>query len=89
MKLMNDSNLEIKYGLPREVIYCNRCVYSNQRPSSTVEFKNSKDQNKTTLIFDKDGVCNACRWAEIKENKIDWNLREKELIELCNKYRKN
>jgi len=87
MKLMNDSNLEIKYGLPREVIYCNRCVYSNQRPSSTVEFKNSKDQNKTTLIFDKDGVCNACRWAEMKDTVIDWEEKESELIKLCDSHR--
>ena len=87
MNLMNDSNLEIKYGLPREVIYCNRCVYSNQRPSSTVEFKNSKDQNKTTLIFDKDGVCNACRWAEMKDTVIDWEEKESELIKLCDSHR--
>jgi len=33
-------------------------------------------------------VCSACQFAEIKKNKIDWGLREKELIELCDKYRK-
>ena len=28
--------LEAKFGLPREVRFCARCVISNQRPSSTV-----------------------------------------------------
>ena len=31
---------EAFYGLPEEVKFCKRCVISNQRPSSTVEFKN-------------------------------------------------
>ena len=35
------NNLEVKYGLPEEIVYCKRCVYSNQRPSSTVEYKKS------------------------------------------------
>jgi hypothetical protein len=37
-----DGPLEIKYGLPAEVKYCKRCVISNQRPSSAVEFKHTK-----------------------------------------------
>ena len=28
------------FGLPKEVQFCKKCVMSNQRPSSTVEFKN-------------------------------------------------
>ena len=31
-------------------------------------------------------ACDACRMAEQKQ-KIDWEEREKELIEVCNKYR--
>lgn len=76
-----------KYGLPLEVKYCTRCVISNQRPSSTVEFKNNKTIKKETIHFDEEGVCDACRFAEYKESKIDWSNREKQLIELCDKYR--
>ncbi|MFA5150000.1 MAG: N-acetyl sugar amidotransferase [Candidatus Omnitrophota bacterium] len=76
------------YGLPLEVKYCKRCVISNQRPSTIVEFKNQPAVSKPTIEFDNEGVCSACRFVELKE-KIDWARREKELIELCNKYRKN
>ena len=76
------------YGLPSEVIFCKKCVMSNQRPTSAVEFKHNIKSKKTTLNFDKDQICDACRNAEYKE-KINWKNREKELIELCNKYRKN
>ena len=78
--------MEAYYGLPSEVKYCTRCVISNQRPNSVVEFKNKPQDKKPTIFFDGDGVCSACRFAELK-NKIDWKLREKELIELCNKFR--
>ena len=39
----NNKNL---YGLPLDVKFCNKCVISNQRPSSTVEFKTSKIHKK-------------------------------------------
>lgn len=79
--------LEAFYGLPETVIFCKRCVISNQRPSSTVEFKNSAGTKKETIAFDDEGVCAACRYAEIKEHEIDWNQREAELVELCKQYR--
>ena len=28
--------LEAYYGLPNEVMFCKKCVISNQRPSSTI-----------------------------------------------------
>ena len=31
-----------KYGLPEEIQFCKRCVISNQRPNSAVEFKHTK-----------------------------------------------
>lgn len=86
--MSNDSNLEAYYGLPTEVKFCTKCVMSNQRPTSSVEFKHTKDSKKLTMNFDENGVCDACRTAEQKE-KIDWNLREKELVELLDKNRKN
>jgi hypothetical protein len=80
--------LEAYYGLPQEVEFCKRCVMSNQRPASAVEFKHTKNSKKVTLNIDKDGVCDACRTAETKD-KIDWKQREEELLVLLDKYRKN
>lgn len=79
--------LEAYYGLPPEVKFCARCVISNQRPSSTVEFKNTPGQKKQTIAFDGEGVCAACRFADIKGTQIDWRERERQLIELCDRYR--
>lgn len=81
--------LEVKYGLPREVKFCKQCVISNQRPSSTVEFKHVKDEKKLTIHFDEEGVCDACRQTEKKRREIDWAEREAQLQELCDRYRKN
>lgn len=73
------------YGLPEEVIFCSRCVVSNQRPNSCVEHKNTAATPKTTIRF-VDGVCDACRVAERKKS-IDWAERERELRELCDRHR--
>jgi len=54
-----------------------------------LESKHVRSEIKPTTYFDADDVCDACRWAEIKETKIDWKKREKELHELCNKHRRN
>jgi len=78
--------LEAKYGLPSEVKYCKKCVMSNQRPVSEVEFKHNIHTKKKTLAFDKEGICDACRANEQKEH-IDWAKREEELIKLLDKYR--
>jgi N-acetyl sugar amidotransferase len=76
------------FGLPEKVAFCKKCLYSNQRPSSEIEFKHTKETRKKTMAFGEDGICDACRFAEVKET-IDWQEREKQLIELCNKHRKN
>lgn len=62
-------------------------MISNQRPSSTVEFKNTASTPKQTIAFDSEGVCAACRYADIKQSQIDWEAREQELIRLCDAYR--
>ena len=77
------------FGLPKKVLFCKRCVISNQRPSSTIEFKHTKDEKKSTIGFDKHGVCDACRYQEIKARQINWEQREKDLLEILNKYRRN
>lgn len=75
------------YGLPREVKFCKKCVISNQRPSSVVEFKNAAKSRKPTIMFDEQGVCSACRYAEVKDT-IDWQERERQLLDLCDRHRK-
>lgn len=84
-----DDSTEARYGLPHEVKFCTKCVISNQRPNSCVETKNSHIQKKEVIHFGEDGVCDGCKAVEQKMNAIDWKEREKELFELCDKYRKN
>jgi N-acetyl sugar amidotransferase len=55
-----------------KIIFCKRCVLSNQRPR---------------VHFNDDGVCGQCLYAEYKETMVDWDKREKELENLCDKYR--
>ncbi len=80
---------EAKFGLPLDVKYCKRCVISNQRPNSAVEYQHKKDTKKATINFTEDGVCAACAQAEQKNKVIDYEARDKELRELCDRYRKN
>ena len=70
-------NLDAKYGLPGKVIFCKKCVMSNQRPVSTIEFKHTSESKKETLNISTDGICDACRYAQYKES-INWQQREKE-----------
>lgn len=71
---MEKKNTQVRYNLPDEVKFCKKCTMSNQRPRIT---------------FDADGVCSACRFAEIKDSTIDWQQREKELIETLDRFRRN
>ncbi|MDC0563908.1 N-acetyl sugar amidotransferase [Alphaproteobacteria bacterium] len=75
------------HGLPERVIFCKKCVMSNQRPATSVEFKKSKTSDTSTSSFGDDGICDACKYAKIKD-EINWDEREKELEKLCNFYRK-
>ena len=62
-----------KYNLPKKVIFCKKCVISNQRPR---------------IILDKEGICNGCRYFEYKKT-IDWKAREKELLKILDSQRSN
>lgn len=84
-----DQPLETKYGLPREVRFCRRCVISNQRPNSDIEYKHTSETKKKTINFGEDGVCDACRLAEQKHGTIDWDAREARLRALCDRFRRN
>ncbi|MTD94664.1 N-acetyl sugar amidotransferase [Hyphomicrobium sp. xq] len=79
---------EALFGLPRDVVFCKKCVISNQRPSSTVEFSSDKDDKKRTIAF-ADGLCSACAYAQEKECNIDWAEREKKLMALLARFRRN
>ena len=85
----NTTRLEPLYGLPVEVVYCKKCVISNQRPNSAVEYDHTKDTKKKTIYFNEDGICDACNFSEKKHHEINWSEREKQLQDLCNKHRKN
>jgi N-acetyl sugar amidotransferase len=82
-------NKETSYGLPADVKFCKKCVISNQRPSSTVEFKSIAGEKKEVIDFDDEGVCSACRYHETKEVGIDWQRRENTLLALLDKFRSN
>ena len=70
---MEAKNLLKLYNLPEKVIFCKKCTISNQRPRIT---------------FDKNGICSACNFAEFKKNKINWEKREEELLNLLDRFRK-
>lgn len=85
---MNNQESFGRYGLPLNIQFCKKCAMNNQRPSSTVEFKNQPGEIKKAIFFDEHGVCDACNFAE-KKKSIDWNERERELKELCDRHRRN
>jgi len=74
-----------KFGLPDKVIFCKKCVISNQRPNPVVEFKSDNNLKKGPDF--KDGICSACRY-NLEKNNIDWNERENKLLKILDKYRK-
>ncbi|MBS4047989.1 MAG: N-acetyl sugar amidotransferase [Alphaproteobacteria bacterium] len=79
----------VKYGLPSTVHYCRKCVISNQRPNSAIEFAHTAQSKKDTIHFDADGICDACKVAEQKQQRIDWDEREKQLRQLCDRHRRS
>lgn len=52
--------------------YCKRCIMPDTRPE---------------IVFNEEGVCDACISAERKHSEIDWNERERQFLEILNKYR--
>ena len=73
-KKFKKSNLEKQINkIPKKVLWCKKCLISNQRPR---------------IIFDKKGVCSACKHSEYK-NQINWKKRNDELMRLLDKYRNN
>ncbi len=58
-------------GQGRTIRVCARCLMPDSRPR---------------IVFDHEGVCNACRHAEAKE-RIDWEARKAEFAALCDAHR--
>ena len=86
-KFNKDKNdLENFYGLPKSIIFCKKCCFSNQKPNSEHEYKHSINTKKPTVNFNDENICSACSTTS-KKRKIDWKEREKMLVEICNKYR--
>ena len=70
--MIKKNSINEKYNLPSTVKFCKRCVVSNQRPR---------------IVFNDEGICSACIFADYKKNGINWKAREKELSDLCNSHR--
>ena len=81
------NSVKTKFGLPENVEFCQLCVMSNQRPISAIELQHTNNSKKTTLHF-KDGICDACHFIQRKK-LIDWQQRENQLEDLCNRHRSN
>ena len=76
----NKSEFEKKIsnsGLPFEVKFCKKCVISNQRPTSTKEYKHTPNLIKETISFNEDGICDACYVRKLKEKKRMGRGKEK------------
>tara|TARA_B110000008_G_C16913759_1_gene541774 strand:+ start:88 stop:1407 length:1320 start_codon:yes stop_codon:yes gene_type:complete len=84
----NSKDFEAFYGLPKKILFCKKCLISNQRPNSAVEYNHIKESKKDTIHFDNNGICDACNFTEKKQNTINWEERDRQLRELCDKHRK-
>jgi N-acetyl sugar amidotransferase len=85
-----DDRADARYGLPRTVRFCQRCGITNQRPNAArSEFALVTDSEKITIHFDDDDVCDACKAWDAKHETIDWAERERELRDICDRYRRH
>ena len=55
----------------KDLKWCANCLSMSTRPR---------------ISFDSRGWCNACQWME-KKLELDWSVRNKQLLDLLNKYR--
>ena len=86
---MRKDNKYSLYGLPEKVEHCSKCLMTNQKPFSVNEMKHGKKVKKDGLIIHEDGLCSACHYTKRKDTEINWQEREKKLIRLLDKYRRN
>ena len=82
-------DVRAKYNLPEKVVFCKKCVMSNQRPASVLEFRHTRNRDGAKYMqMNEEGICDACLQAESK-TAINWEERERELIDLLDKHRRN
>lgn len=55
----------------RTIQWCKQCLMPSSRPR---------------VVFDEEGVCNACRYA-VEKQSIDWDARREEFLRLIEPYR--
>ena len=55
-----------------KIKFCEECFMPSSRPR---------------VSFNQDNICNACTYAKNKSEDINWETREKELLELLNQHR--
>ncbi len=75
------------YGMPEQVKFCKKCVISNQKPNTVVEFKQTTDNRRIGISFNDKGICSACDYNEKKKN-INWKEREDKLYSLLKRFRR-
>ena len=66
--LSENKELNRLYGLPSKVVHCKRCLMHNQKPYSQNETTHISSTKKSVLGINEDGLCEACRYADIKKN---------------------
>ena len=49
------NSLKNFYGLPKKIIFCKKCTYTNQKPNSEQEYKHNINKKKPTLAIEIDG----------------------------------
>ena len=65
------------FGMPEKVKFCKKCIISNQRPDSTIEFESKNTFKKKGILIEKNNICSACKYNEMKDKEINWKEREK------------
>ncbi len=80
---------KVLFNLPKKIVFCKKCVVSNQVPRSIPEFKHVKNRRGAKYLnIGRDGICDPCK-VHNRRDKIDWKKRELELLQLLKKYRSN
>ena len=77
----------ISHQEKKEIIFCKKCVESNQRFMGSIQHADTKNSVRQRTNFEN-GICGACKYFEEKK-KINWKNREDELKDILEKYRKN
>ena len=56
-----------------KIKFCKVCVFPETKPD---------------LFFNEEGICSACQAAAEKKDVIDWSAKEKEFVQIINKFKK-